>query len=157
MNRYEQISNARLTGRGYLSSVAHESIKQVLDCRTIIIEVVRSTDGCEGIRSQVIWGSGTKCAQESLVDGEVPRRHVVFGTSAERDVMSLGSLQNRSRKLEELVVHFVAPRQRVVQEIKNHSFCGVSNRTLVVVSNRTFHGGGGSKTDVDPPAIQLEG
>jgi len=94
---------------GDLSSVAHDDAEYVLDCHAVIVEVVRSRDSCESVSSQILGGSNTNRAQDSLVDREAPGRDVIFGASGKRDVVVLGDLQDCSYELEDFVVHMVAP------------------------------------------------
>ena len=55
----------------------------------VVIEVVRPTDGCCRIRSQVLRGRGA-----GKVDIEAPGGYVVFGISTDGDVVGFSNLQN---------------------------------------------------------------
>ena len=108
------------TRRCNLLGGVHDDIEHVLDCHTVVEEVVRSRDGRCRIGSQV--RSGTDLAQEGHV--EFQGRYIVSGTSADRNVVSLSSLQKKSHEWIDVVVHRLAPRRRGVQNAKQVSCCG---------------------------------
>ena len=77
----------KLTRGGDIPSVFYNRVKHVADCRTVVIEVIRSSDGRWGIRSQGPEG-GAAFAQAGLVEGEFPGRYIDFETPIKRDVTS---------------------------------------------------------------------
>ena len=119
------MGDGKPTRGGDISSDAHDSTKHVSDCRIVVVEVVRSSDGRKRIGGQVWGGSGTR----EGADGDIPGRHVVFVTSIDRDVVSLGSLQNETHDLINEAVRVLAPRHRGVQKIVEPTCYGVSNQT----------------------------
>ena len=147
-------NNGKPTRRCDLSSDIHDGIKHVLDCHTVVEEVVRSRDGRCRIGSQV--RSGTDLTQEGLV--EFHGRYVVSGTSTDCDVVSLSSLQKKSHEWVDVVVHRLAPRRRGVHNTKQVSCCRINDRAPGgwKARNRTLHEAGG-KGNFNPIAIELEG
>ena len=109
-----QADGEKLTRSGDLPGVIHDDIEYVPDRHITIAEVVRSTDGRCGVRGQVGGGGPAR-------DRELPRRYVVFGTPVDRDVVCLGSLQNKTDESVNVVVHVLTPRQRSVQDVKERT------------------------------------
>ena len=122
------MNRGRPTCGGDLSSSFHDHIKHIPGRRVAVVEVVRSSNGRLRIRSQIRGGNGTDLVQQGLIDGEIPGRDVVLVTSVDRDVVSLGSLQNETHELINEAVHILAPRRRRVQKTKKPACRGVNNR-----------------------------
>ena len=65
-------------------------------------------------------------------------RYVVFVASVNRDVVSLGSLQDESHKVVGDVVHVEAPGRRGVQHKQNPGYYGVSNQFIGGESQKPY-------------------
>ena len=89
-------------------------VKHVADCRTAIVEVVRSSDGRRRIRRQGSGSPSTDPVQGRLVDGEFPGRYVDFETPVKRDVVSQSGLKDRTNDLVNFVVAMLGPHRRAV-------------------------------------------
>ena len=126
-----EVNNRRLTRRGDFSSIVHNDIKHISDRGIVVVEVVRSRDGRQRMRCHVLGGNGTDLVQEGLksglVDSDSLGRHVVFGTSVDRDIVSLSGLQNESHEFVNDAVHIQAPDGWRVQKSRHGACCGVSN------------------------------
>ena len=83
----------------------------MIEGRAVVVEVIRSNDGCRGVRSQAWRGSVSH-----PIGGDIPRGKVVFGTSFNRDIVSLGSLQDEGHELVNVAVRVIAPRRWGLQK-----------------------------------------
>ena len=97
------------TGRGDLPCVFHDDIENIFDRRIAVVVGICPGDCYWGIGCPVRGGS-----VNGIVDCDIPGGYIVFATSGNRDVVSLGGLQNESHVFIKETVHTLAPRHREV-------------------------------------------